>query len=417
MTAPDVERDLEAVTTHLVEVQDQLLALVDLADALRGHLEPEPLLEALVDQAVRLVGATGAFVALPSPQGPPLVVRSPRLPLGDAAVRVLVEPAAGATRAPRQSQSADGRLLLVAIPLHDGPDALLGLLRSSGARFSTPEEKLAAAIAAQAGAQLEACLLHQRRLHETRLNLEFELARRVQAGLAPAAPTQHPGLDLHAVSHPASVVGGDFYDFTAGRHGDLIAYLGDVAGKGIPAALLVGMTRAVTRSATRDRTDTPLATILHCANADLYQDFSRLGLFATMFVARFDPLSRILFMANAGHSPVIYVPSGGGATLLRSQAPPLGVLPEWEGRDTQLRLGVGDLLVVATDGFSEAEDHRTRELFGYDRLLRLAEEVAGQPSAEVAAAFFRVTDDFAAATMDDRTLLVCTGVEVEPGSL
>src|SRR5437588_562277 len=189
----EVEKDLQAVTAELVDVQDQLLAMYNLASDLRGYLEPDALLKALVDEAVHLVGAADGF----------------------------------------------------------------------------------AAMAAYGGAQLEGVLLHQETLRRARVELEFELARSIQADLSPAVPTGHPGVDVHAVSRPAHDVGGDFFDFTWGDDGRLVSMLGDVAGKGIPAALLVAMTRAIIRTSSRAMQGSNPGGVLGRANAELYQDFSQ----------------------------------------------------------------------------------------------------------------------------------------------
>ena len=95
-----------------------------------------------------------------------------------------------------------------------------------------------------------------------------------------------------------------------------------------------------------------------------------------------------------------------------SAAPPIGVLADWSDASRPLRLGRDDLLVAATDGFSEAEREDTGEMFGYDRLLDLTERSAGLSAAGVAGALFEATDEFSGAgdTGDDRTALVLRGV-------
>lgn len=407
MVEPDLSGELDALTAELVEVQDQLLALYDLARSLRGYLEPEPLLDALLASAVRLARAGGGFATLAGDSGrPPVMVATPGV---DAELGATM--AASGGMGARQMPMPAGRLLVVPIPLHEQATAVLGLFRLSGALFSAPEEKLVSAMAAQAGAQLEGVLLHQESLRRTRLNLEFELARRVQAGLTPEVPLGTPGLDVTAESRPASIVGGDFYDFTPTGHG-MVTLVGDVAGKGIPAAMLVGMTRAVIRASTRSAPRAGPAAVLRRANEDLYYDYSQLGQFATVLLASYDPIGRRLLVANAGHSPVIYRSARGRARLIRSSAPPLGVLPDWDGEDVELWLDRDDLLIAATDGFSDATNP-TGTLFGHERLLDLANEAEGSAAA-VARAFFRASDAFEAGSetgpVDDRTIVVLRGL-------
>ncbi|TMC05067.1 MAG: serine/threonine-protein phosphatase [Chloroflexi bacterium] len=407
---PDRDDELDALTSELIEVQDQLLAIYELAQVMRGQLEPEPLLDALVGEAGKLVRAEGGFAALEPAAGVPLLVRSPGSPLDLPGERELAR-AFGTGLAPAVSALLDGRrVLMVPIPLRTRPSGVLGLVSPPGSGFDMPKQKLATALAALAGAQLEGVLLYQETLRRTRVELEFELARWVQAGLTPPPPACVPGLDVFAESRAALAVGGDFFDFHTRHDGRLVCVLGDVAGKGVPAALLVAMARASIRTASRDPASDP-AAVLGAANAELGEDFGRLGLFATVFIARVEPGAASLLVANAGHSPVVYRPAGGTARLVRAQAPPLGILPEWGDASRSLRLGRDDMLVAATDGFSEAEREGTGELFGYDRVLDLTERCAGLSAAEVAAAFFAATDEFSAGVPgDDRTVLVLRGV-------
>jgi sigma-B regulation protein RsbU (phosphoserine phosphatase) len=405
-----LEKDLDEVTAELVEVQDQLLAMYDLAGALRGYLEPDALLAVLVSEAMRLVGTAGGFAALGDDEG--RVVTSPDLGVDPADIQQLVELCGGGTEVIVRSAPSVGRVMLVSIPLHDRPSAVLGLVRDAGAGFTAPEQKMMGAIAAYGGAQLEGVLLHQDSLRRTRFELEFELARSIQADLSPALPAGHPGVDVYAESRSAHVVGGDFFDFAVGDDDRLVCLLGDVAGKGIPAALLVAMTRAIMRTACREMSGSSPGIVLKHANTDLYQDFSHLGRFATVLLACFEPTTGRVVAANAGHSPVVYRPADGQARLLHANAPPIGVLPEWDAADSALRLAPGDLLVVATDGFSETEDPRTGELFGYDRLLELVDRVAAEDAAGIGAALFQATDAFSsgAEADDDKTVLILRGV-------
>jgi sigma-B regulation protein RsbU (phosphoserine phosphatase) len=342
------------------------------------------------------------------------VSAAPGLRVQPRSLAHLVEDPGRALTSIEQEATPAGRLLLVPVPLRATTRALLVLVRQASGRFMMPEEKLAVAIAAHAGSQLDSVLLYQESLRRTRLELEFDLARSVQRGLTPPLPAGYPGLDVYAESRPTSIVGGDFFDFVTTADDQLLCTIGDVAGKGIPAAMLVAMTRAALRGAARGSGGAAPARILERANADLLQDYGRLALFATVLLGRLDPAAGLLTVANAGHSPVIYRPAGGPARLIRSDAPPLGVLEEWPGGDLELRLDPGAMLIVATDGISEAENPTTGELYGYDRVVALAETTAGLTASGIAAAFFGAVDDFSAgvdSAADDQTLLVVRRTE------
>jgi sigma-B regulation protein RsbU (phosphoserine phosphatase) len=142
----------------------------------------------------------------------------------------------------------------------------------------------------------------------------------------------------------------------------------------------------------------------------LYSDLTHIGAFVTIFAGSYDaPTARLAF-ASAGHSPVIYRARGGRSRLLAATGLPLGVLPERGPTAETVRLGPGDVLVVATDGFSEATSPGG-ELFGHERLLALVESNATAAASGVADRLFTAVTQFAAgrAQDDDQTLLVLKG--------
>jgi sigma-B regulation protein RsbU (phosphoserine phosphatase) len=286
-------------------------------------------------------------------------------------------------------------------------------VRAEGrAPFASPEIKLAHAIAEQAGSQIENVLLHEETVAQARLETEMVLARSVQKRLLPNRAPSVPGLVLHGRTVPALQVGGDFYDFitTPAQGTRLCTFaVGDVSGKGLSAALVMAMTRTVLRSKANGGASP--AQVLDGANAELYDDFTEVAMFATAFVGQYNPNTQALCFANAGHSPVIYCPSGGPARLLEADGTALGVLPVSLCEDYALPFGPGELLIMGTDGFSEATN-AAGEMFGYERLLRLVESLADKPAEAILDALFAAIGSFAAGHLqeDDRTLVVAKGV-------
>ena len=169
-------------------------------------------------------------------------------------------------------------------------------------------------------------------------------------------------------------MGGDFYDFVAQPDRPFIFSVADVTGKGMAAALLMTMTRTAIHSKASFMPKPTPEIVMKNANEDLYEDFLQVGMFATAFIGQYQPHSQKLLYANAGHSPVIYRPVGGRARLLEADSTPIGVLQVSLCKNHQVPLGQGDVLVVATDGFSEARNPDD-EMFGYDRLLDLVDHV------------------------------------------
>jgi sigma-B regulation protein RsbU (phosphoserine phosphatase) len=148
---------------------------------------------------------------------------------------------------------------------------------------------------------------------------------------------------------------GNFYDYVVARDGQLAVFVGDISGKGWPAAMVMTMTMtpAVLRAASK-MADRPSA-VLERANADLYPDLTHVGAFVTAFAGYYDAPSARLAFATAGHSPVIHRARGGRARLLRATSLPLGILPDPGPATDRVRLGPGDVSVVATDGFQRGD--------------------------------------------------------------
>jgi sigma-B regulation protein RsbU (phosphoserine phosphatase) len=284
--------------------------------------------------------------------------------------------------------------------------AALGILKNS-ADFRAPDIKLGKAIAEYAGMHIDNFLMFQRSIEYTRLQTEMDLAKRVHASLLPKSLPQIPGLDLGTICLPASQVGGDFYDYVEKPGQPFTFMVGDISGKGVPAALLMAMTRTLIR---KEANDHPIITpegILRQINNDLYAEFTELGMFATVFVGQYHPENRRLIYANAGHSPVYYCPAGGSASLLAADGAPLGILPVSQSKDQCVQFKQGDVFVVGTDGLSDARNPRM-EYFGYDRLRMMVESLTCHPAREIAETIICTVTDFAdkGLRIDDQTLIV-----------
>jgi sigma-B regulation protein RsbU (phosphoserine phosphatase) len=407
-----LEAEFEQMTAELVEAQDQLLAMYELTQATRSHLTLGETLRRLAHEAARLVKSTGAMMLLA-----PALVQYPAALVDDLALLGYVERVRESGRELLLSASSaevlpDGleNILVVPIRVRGQITAALGLLNRLGG-FLAPDLKLARAIAEHAGAQLEHAILYDERLAQARLHAEMEIARKVQLQMLPQTRPREASLEIFAESRPALQVGGDFYDFVAAPDRPLMVMLGDVAGKGMSAALIMGMIHAITHSAARFMPKPTPASVLGRANEDLYDDLTKFDAFVTAFAAQYDAREHMLRYANAGHAPVIYCPAGGPARILEADSVPIGVLPISLSENYTLPFGAGDLLVVTTDGFNEASD-AGGELFGYERLLSLVEEFSAQPVQVIAYALFDAVDSFAAGRPqdDDQTLIILKGV-------
>jgi len=179
---------------------------------------------------------------------------------------------------------------------------------------------------------------------------QLRLAAEIQRSLLPDLPAATPGFRWAARMVPAGRIGGDFYDFFQPSAGTAFAILGDVSGKGIPAALILSSLKTLFRVTVQAAGDP--ASIAERISAALHEQHSGMP-YVTAIVARFDTPGPRLAYVNAGH-PSGYLLRDGAATLLDSGGPPLGLLPEARYATVDLDLSPGDIGVLMTDGITEA---------------------------------------------------------------
>jgi serine phosphatase RsbU (regulator of sigma subunit) len=207
---------------------------------------------------------------------------------------------------------------------------------------------------------------------------EIEVARQVQMSLLPKSQPELPGWELASATIPANDVGGDLIDFLDGAGGSLGVALGDVAGKGMGAALLCAKLQATLRALA------PGAASLEALGAALNGVLERSGLdnrYATLFYAEIDAGSGELRYLNAGHNPALHV-SGDRIETLTASSLPLGMLPGTAYGRGVARVAPGDLVVLYSDGITEATDAAGNE-FGLARLESSLRAAAGLSATEL----------------------------------
>jgi serine phosphatase RsbU (regulator of sigma subunit)/predicted ester cyclase len=214
--------------------------------------------------------------------------------------------------------------------------------------------------------------LAQEMLERERVEQELRVAQHIQHALLPKEPPELEGWDIAHDYRPAREVGGDFYDFLNLNDGRVVLIIGDVSGKGIPAAMVMANTQSVLR-AVAQRAGIPPSQALEEANDVLYT-YLPPNMFATCFYAVLEPTEGWLRYANAGHNlPCCW--HEGIVTKLRARGMPLGLLPGMDYDDKQTALAPGDGVLLYSDGLIEAHDPR-REMFG---TLRMEEFVRAHP--------------------------------------
>jgi len=252
-------------------------------------------------------------------------------------------------------------------------------------------------------AELQATLAFERR----RLERELDFARRIQLNLMPASAPQPAGWEIATAYRAARVVGGDFYDVfelpgPGGRIGLIIA---DVTGKGLTAALMMAFTRAVHRAAAYNGNGP--ADWLERTNRVLVRD-ARTGLFVTAIAAEVDPSRGVLTYASAGHEPALLARAGDTRAVeeLPAGGMLLGLAEPAPTADREVALEPGDLMVLYTDGITDAIDIAGGR-FGADRLLEAVVIARGGGAADAVAEILAAVDRFVgnAEPADDLTLV------------
>lgn len=238
---------------------------------------------------------------------------------------------------------------------------------------------------------------------------ELEIAKGIQQSFLPDAAPEITGVEIAAKNVPALEVGGDFYDFIPlgkDRWGLVIA---DVSGKGVPAALFMALSRTLIRASTLANAD-PSVAIGH-ANQLICED-SKTSMFVTLFYAILDSKAMTLDYVNAGHNPPLLLKGTSSAVvLLKAKGIALGVTDEVDLQSVRVDLRPGDVLVLYTDGVTEAINDREEE-FGEDRLLRVIMENRALPAGEILEKILAAITAFAGdrPQHDDITLMVLRAV-------
>jgi sigma-B regulation protein RsbU (phosphoserine phosphatase) len=202
-------------------------------------------------------------------------------------------------------------------------------------------------------------------VENTRLEGQLEVARQVQLELLPASDPILPGFDISAYNFPTEEVSGDYYDWVRIYDDQIGIVIADVAGKGVPAALLMAFLRASLRAATHIGYSPHIS--MSKVNYLLWESIER-NQFVTAFYGLLDATNRTLVYANAGHNPPLLLDVDGTARFLEQGGLPLGMFRDTRYYEYYLTFEPGQVLLLYTDGVTEAFNPQEEE-FGRDRLL------------------------------------------------
>jgi len=305
-----------------------------------------------------------------------------------------------------QEAISEGIHSMLAIPLLRNEQVIgaISVLTETPHHFSQEEIRTFKTIANQAAAAIVIARLHQDLMGLERIEQELKIAADIQTRLMPSETPKIKGIDLAGWNKACREVGGDFYDYIELPEGNVGLALGDVSGKGMPAALLM----ATVRTSLRVQAENiyAMSEVINRVNKALIKDTNQEE-FVTLFYGVLDTASRVLTYINAGHNhPLIF--RDGEILRLRTGGIPVGLFTSAVYKQETVRILPGDLLVIYSDGFTEAPD-ADWEQFGEERLIGVVRENRQRSPKEIIDALETAVTRFIAPNVqysDDRTIVV-----------
>ena len=239
-----------------------------------------------------------------------------------------------------------------------------------------------------------------------RIESELSIAREIQMGMVPKTFPPYPerdDIDIYAVLYPAKEIGGDLYDFFI-KDGHLFFAIGDVSGKGVPASLLMAVTRSHFRSVASALKDP--VRIIESMNRAL-ADSNEANMFVTIFCGILDLSSGALAYSNAGHNPPLLLSSSGEVTRMTPDPNlPIGLFKDFGYTGDRITLKAGTTLLLYTDGLTEAENPDSL-LYGEQRLTKTLEAMKGKSAQDIVLGIYTDAQDHvqSAVQSDDMTIM------------
>ena len=398
----------------------ELRALLDLVRGLTATLEPDEVAQLLV---LTLAGrwALRRYGLIAWKYGHPVVLRARGMDLGGlvdyqsyenllpelpVAVRIGDLPESELKERLRTEQAE------VIFRIEAGDETTGGLVilgpRPGSHSFSEADLDFGTGLVAQAAVAFENSWYFKEALERRKVEQELALAATIQETLFPARLPELSGYDLAARNRPARHCGGDYYDILPlgrpdGSEGYLIC-VADVAGKGLPASLLMSNMQATLRALLGGMDSLP--ALASRINGLLYATTPS-NKYVTAILIDLDPLTGRVRYVNAGHTDCLHLRADGEAIWLKGTGTPLGLIPDLPYAEESLQLDPGDVLALFSDGVTEAQSPDEVE-FGEGRVVNLFRQIASQSAHQMVGKVFDEIDRYAgeAPQYDDITLFV-----------
>ena len=403
----------------------QIRALIQAGRELAGHQTLDKLFQTIMDLSIDAVGAArGVLMTL---EGDELLVRAAK---GEGfrisktvRDRVLNTRDSLLVRDARLDQAFAERMSIVeqqvrsilAVPLQT-ENRVIGLIYLDSPHFvhefTKEDMNLLTVMANVAAIRIEHARLAEVEQTERLLAKDLEQAAEIQRGLLPTTAPQVPGADLAGYNAACRTVGGDYYDFIAYPDGRVAMLVGDVSGKGMPAALLMSSLQARVQVLFEDPTD--LAALVTRLNRNVTSNCPG-NRFISFFIGVLDPATGEMVYVNAGHNPPLLVHSNGTVEELEGTGLLLGIMPKATYEQRSCRLDLGDVIVLFSDGVTEAVRPDTDEQFGEERVAQILAEQSCNSAKEIIEAIIAKVNEFTVGSppADDITLVVARRLPID----
>ncbi len=367
----------------------KLAALIEISQGLGRALSIDEVLPKLLESLFKIfTQADRAFVIMrPTPDAPlvPVAAKSRRGDLEDkmrisrtvvqeamsGKIAILSADAASDERFDMAQSIADFKIRsMMCVPLINSEGEAFGVIQvdtlNQGNRFTDDDLEVLAAVASQAAVAVDNAKMHDQVMAQRALQRDLELASRMQRAILPSSPPSVSGYGFFDYYESARQVGGDYYDYVPLPGGRFAVVLGDVAGKGVAAAIIMAKLSSDVRFALATEPD--LASAVNYVN----RSFAEQGLddrFVTMIFTIVDPATHEVTIVNAGHMPPFLRKQEGSVEEISEEISglPIGIVGDYEFDSMTLTLGPDESITLFTDGFSEAMNSE-QELYGLERL-------------------------------------------------
>lgn len=414
-----VSADLSA---ELVRAWDRLTFLYELTKIAGRSLDIPEMLDSIVVSLGQVIESGDVFLAIESTMGHVSVISSGRkidFPLPSyERLKSIKRPVSF-----EEIQEIDYRkddpykdvsdLIIAPLLTSEGVYGLLGFINTEGGNYDANDAGLLSSVSEHIGALIEASQARKAREERERLERELSIAAEIQENLLPVRLPELEGCEVSAHLRPARRIGGDFYDIAHARTGEPILMLADVAGKGMPAAILTAVVHATFHGETPYQRDP--AQLLSEINRSIYPDLDKAQAFVTAAVARVDTKPLRIAYASAGHvEAALWHKRTGWIEFLPATGLPLGVQQFLSCRTKSFNLEPGDVLLLYSDGVTEAENPEG-EVFGAQGLSDIMEVVHQASAVDQLSVILKAVESFCDGLpiRDDLTLVMLKVVNEE----